>query len=154
MGIATKKLRDALLLIIESSEKHLAQIDSIRSRGAATLADADVWLESMDGDGQLFDDAQTADLECKKVLEAEESLAEQVLDGDYDKSLRVIILRGDSVEDLAAQISLEQGELLDKLDEHLKDKKAEANARIKGLQKLFKDLGFTKADLERNELLS
>ena len=37
---------------------------------------------------------------------------------------------------------------------HLEDKKAEANAHIKGLQKLFKDLGFTKADLERNELPS
>lgn len=104
MGIATKKLRDALLLIIDPSEKHLAQIDSICSRGAATLADADVLLESMNRDGQLFDDAQTADWEYKKVLEAEESLAEQVLDGDYDKSLQVITLRGDSAKDLAAQI--------------------------------------------------
>ena len=102
MGIATKKLRDALLLLIKPSEKHLAQIDSIRSRGAATLADADVLLESIDRDGQLFDDAQTADWEYKKVLEAEESLAEQVLNKDYDKSLRIITLRGNSAKDLAA----------------------------------------------------
>ena len=37
MGIATKKLRDALLLIIDPSEKRLAQIDSILVEGLLHL---------------------------------------------------------------------------------------------------------------------